>query len=174
MWRTAPKSGRGGSVIAGAVGIACPTCGIKLRVLQARLQIASALVIVVPVGLALLFGHFDPFYKEEEKRRATLVIIGAIYAFSFLLVNRMSPRLLRLRALKDGEQVGFPLEVAARIHKEEAQFIQEPLDRESPDVGQPSWVCLKCHEENPGNFDECWKCQTWRDQAYGNPPGKAG
>jgi hypothetical protein len=31
-----------------------------------------------------------------------------------------------------------------------------------PDVG-PSWICAHCHEENPGNFGECWKCQKIRE-----------
>ena len=26
----------------------------------------------------------------------------------------------------------------------------------------PSWICPGCHEENPGNFDECWKCPADR------------
>jgi hypothetical protein len=26
----------------------------------------------------------------------------------------------------------------------------------------PSWICPGCHEENPGNFEECWKCQRNR------------
>jgi hypothetical protein len=30
-----------------------------------------------------------------------------------------------------------------------------------PDLG-PSWICAHCHEDNPGNFDECWKCQRNR------------
>jgi hypothetical protein len=25
-----------------------------------------------------------------------------------------------------------------------------------------SWTCPHCHEENPGNFEECWKCQKNR------------
>jgi hypothetical protein len=29
------------------------------------------------------------------------------------------------------------------------------------DVG-PSWICTHCHEQNPGNFGECWKCQRIR------------
>ena len=174
LWRAAPKTRSGGSVIAEAVGIACPTCGIKLRVLQARVQIASALVFVLPLGLVLLFGLFHPYYKDREKRRVVLVIVGVIYALSFHLINRMTPRLLRLRFPKDGEQVKFPLEVVASVHKEEAQFIQDEADRESEDIERPSWICPKCHEENPGNFDECWKCQTWRDQASGNPSGKTG
>jgi hypothetical protein len=26
----------------------------------------------------------------------------------------------------------------------------------------PPWICAHCHEENPGNFGECWKCQKIR------------
>jgi uncharacterized membrane protein YhaH (DUF805 family) len=26
----------------------------------------------------------------------------------------------------------------------------------------PAWTCEHCHEENPGNFYECWKCQRMR------------
>jgi len=29
----------------------------------------------------------------------------------------------------------------------------------------PSWSCRSCGEENPGNFEECWKCQAVRDGA---------
>ncbi|HEY2527223.1 MAG TPA: hypothetical protein VGJ20_04610 [Xanthobacteraceae bacterium] len=164
LWIAAPKTGRGVAVIAGAVGIACPSCGIKLRVLQARLQIASALVFVVPLGLLMLLAYFDPFYKDEVKRRASFLVIFVIYILGFYLLTRMSPQLLRLRFLKDGEHVGFPLEVVARVHKEEAQLIRERLDRQPPDVGQPSWVCPKCHEENPGNFGECWNCLGLRSE----------
>jgi hypothetical protein len=35
-----------------------------------------------------------------------------------------------------------------------------------PDPG-PSWICAHCHEENPGNFGECWKCQRLRDPPSG-------
>jgi hypothetical protein len=27
---------------------------------------------------------------------------------------------------------------------------------------EPPWICAHCHEENPGNFEECWKCQRIR------------
>jgi hypothetical protein len=46
------------------------------------------------------------------------------------------------------------------------KWIRDKRDRiwppaKQPDLG-PSWVCAHCHEENPGNFDECWKCQRSR------------
>jgi hypothetical protein len=31
-----------------------------------------------------------------------------------------------------------------------------------PKVGAP-WICAHCHEENPANFGECWKCQQIRE-----------
>jgi hypothetical protein len=30
------------------------------------------------------------------------------------------------------------------------------------EFGSGSWICPSCHESNPGNFDECWKCQRNR------------
>jgi hypothetical protein len=30
------------------------------------------------------------------------------------------------------------------------------------DDAGPSWTCPQCHEDNPGNFEECWKCQRMR------------
>jgi hypothetical protein len=39
----------------------------------------------------------------------------------------------------------------------------EAQDRaEIKDQPEPSWICPNCHEENPGNFEECWKCQRNR------------
>jgi hypothetical protein len=29
---------------------------------------------------------------------------------------------------------------------------------EVKDDAGPSWTCPHCHETNPGNFEECWKC----------------
>jgi|SRR5882724_5638706 len=34
-----------------------------------------------------------------------------------------------------------------------------PIAEEDPG---PVWICAHCHEENPGNFEECWKCQRNR------------
>jgi hypothetical protein len=35
-------------------------------------------------------------------------------------------------------------------------------DKTIEDDAGPSWTCPHCHEENPGNFEECWKCQRNR------------
>jgi hypothetical protein len=41
----------------------------------------------------------------------------------------------------------FALYKRVRRRREPPQ--QDPL---------PVWICPACHEENPGNFEECWKC----------------
>ncbi|HLQ12449.1 MAG TPA: hypothetical protein VK130_04270 [Steroidobacteraceae bacterium] len=40
--------------------------------------------------------------------------------------------------------------------------LEEEPDGESAEPAGPNWRCAKCGEENPGNFDECWKCETER------------
>jgi hypothetical protein len=42
---------------------------------------------------------------------------------------------------------------------------KSPETSESPPVlsdAGPSWICAHCHKDNPGNFEECWKCQQLR------------
>jgi hypothetical protein len=38
------------------------------------------------------------------------------------------------------------------------QKIEGSGSQEAKDDSGPSRICPACHEENPGNFDECWKC----------------
>jgi hypothetical protein len=33
----------------------------------------------------------------------------------------------------------------------------------NPDEILPSWVCKTCKEDNEGNFELCWNCQTEND-----------
>jgi hypothetical protein len=40
-------------------------------------------------------------------------------------------------------------------------------EEEGEDDRGPPWICPACHEENPGNFGECWKCQRLRERESG-------
>jgi hypothetical protein len=92
----------------------------------------------------------------------------ALFLGGFILQARWTPRLLRLRFVNDGETVESPLVIRASDLAEEraadAKLLEEQLELESPDVGKPAWTCAKCREENPGNFDICWKCQAARPE----------
>jgi hypothetical protein len=66
-----------------------------------------------------------------------------------------------MRLLEEGEKPGFPLVTLA----EDLKAMREAHEEDSVDIEEsaesgPSWVRPKCQAENPGNFDECWKCQT--------------
>lgn len=168
FWRVAPKQIRSAS-LSGSLGIVCPVCGVRLKVLQGRVQVSWILAFAVPIAVALLVGRVIPLDSGTVSAKATLIALGVFYFAGFALQGHYSPRLLTLRFLRDGETVEYPLmihakELAAEAKLEE-QLAQEQLEMESPDVGKPAWTCAKCREANPGNFDICWKCQAARPEA---------
>jgi hypothetical protein len=56
------------------------------------------------------------------------------------------------------------LRIAMDASLESVEKPELPNSREiQEDIG-PSWICPHCHESNPGNFDECWKCQRIRTE----------
>jgi hypothetical protein len=159
FWQVAPKQSRGPS-LSGSLGIVCPVCGVNLKVLQGRVQVSWLLAFVVPIAVALLVGRVIPLDSGTVSAKATLIALAAFYFGGFVLQGHYSPRLLTLRFLRDGETVEYPLVIRAKELAAEEKLAEEQLELESPDVGKPSWTCAKCREENPGNFDVCWKCQT--------------
>ena len=44
---------------------------------------------------------------------------------------------------------------------------QDSDGQESENDSGPAWICPACHEENPENFGECWKCQRIRESESG-------
>jgi hypothetical protein len=42
-------------------------------------------------------------------------------------------------------------------------------ERNARDADNSKWTCPHCHEENPGNFEECWKCQRARSISPSGP-----
>lgn len=40
-----------------------------------------------------------------------------------------------------------------------AGLIETEVENPAPTA---SWVCQRCEEQNEGNFDLCWQCQTMR------------
>ncbi len=94
-------------------------------------------------------------------------MFAVLWVTLFALQQRFTPRLLRLRFLKDGESVAFPLvDLAIQTAAERKEIEEEDEQNPEPtaDAG-PAWKCKSCGEENPGNFNECWKCLKMRDEA---------
>ena len=71
------------------------------------------------------------------------------------------------------EVVEYPLARAAKEQAAADRFFEEQRNMQSPDMGKPAWNCASCGEENPGNFEVCWKCQAARAAAdSGKDAGK--
>ena len=56
--------------------------------------------------------------------------------------------------------------VEVMVPDHDLERAREVLAGLKQDDARPAWRCAECGEENPGNFDECWKCS--RDQPAGS------
>jgi hypothetical protein len=175
LWRAAPRTSRG-IAIRGVVGISCPHCAVRLRVQQHRLIGASVVVYVAMIVAVWTARSWLPVGPDGIPLAAVVSILAA-FVLLLSVVSACAPRLLTLRRLYDGESVVYPLELPP---DEGPEPTQEDDDRaalaevmSAPDqASEPgrAWRCPKCGEENPGNFDACWKCETDRPGAATRGP----
>jgi hypothetical protein len=117
---------------------------------------------VVPLFLIVVSYLVAPVTRGSTDYSIRTVIFIAVLWGAIVLHKRRIPRLLTVRLLQDNEIVRFPLAQSIVSETEEKAVPESALELEPTKDERPSWECLKCGEENPGNFDECWKCQTWR------------
>ena len=157
LYRVAPKAG---DTMIGRIGIVCPVCGMNLRVLQARAYLIGLLAFFVPLVLAMTIYIAAPVARGSTEYSIRMAIFIVVFWVGTVLYRRSIPKLLTVRLLENGEVVHFPLTPSPKT-----EVNSEPrsaLELTPVEENRPAWTCAKCGEENPGNFDECWKCQTWR------------
>jgi predicted RNA-binding Zn-ribbon protein involved in translation (DUF1610 family) len=171
LWDAAPKSS-GGSVIVRPVGLACPICGVNLKVLQGRVLLALAFAHVIPFAVVVAVVFMPPWDSERERRLVSMGVLVIAYFGAFRLHRHLVPSLLRVRLIGDDRKVEFPLSKPATELNENRSAVSDALKLEPDDDNRPVWVCPKCGEENPGNFDMCWKCQGARAGADEAIPSK--
>jgi hypothetical protein len=159
LWRAAPKSG---DAIVDRVALACPTCGVKLRVLQTRSYVIGLLAFMIPFALAAVAIYLVPVARGSMNDIIRKGILLVVLFGIIRLHKRYIPRLLTVRLLRDNEPARFPLAPSTVPEPEGEVPSSNALDLEPIQDDQPVWVCPTCHEENPGNFNECWKCQKLR------------
>lgn len=108
----------GGVLTAGNTGIVCPSCGMRLLVLQSRALWGSWLLmmlgVVVPavlVGVLAARLHIERLHidKNSPGAKVLLVVALALGAFWVYFLNRYARRFVRLRPLERGEHAVFPL-----------------------------------------------------------------
>jgi hypothetical protein len=124
----------------GKIGVECPSCGARLRIIQTRVAVTSAILFAV-----LLFGArglTSLGHQAHLETTETLQLLGVFTAvIGMLLLPLFAPNLWQVRLVSADEAVAFPLGTP----KAEAD-------------ATPGWVCRQCHEKNPENFELCWNC----------------
>jgi hypothetical protein len=160
LWRVAVKSGDAKFY---PLAVKCPVCGMKLRVLLGRAQWTGMLATVVPFALVALSVFIAPVTRRSTEYYIRMGIFAVVVYGAVTLHQRNIPRLLTVRLLRDNEKARFPL-APPPVPDPEATS-NNALDLEPTEEDGPAWKCKSCGEENPGNFNQCWKCLKMRDEA---------
>jgi hypothetical protein len=106
LWQAAPKSG---NTIIDRVAIACPVCGVKLRILQSRALVTRFLAIMVPFALMVISIFVAPVARGSFDYKIRMGVFVVVSFGTVFLQRRKSPKLLTVRLLQDNENVCYPL-----------------------------------------------------------------
>ena len=113
LWEFARSSAYGlvtrSGVLRGRIGIVCPNCRVKLRVVQTRIWVFLFLLWAFAFGGAWFVGEWMRHAHVVLNRMsqvAGLVVLGTTI---WLLEKYCIPHLAQVRLAGAGEQLGFPL-----------------------------------------------------------------
>ena len=142
-------------------GIRCPSCQQLLKLRKWRAQVLLACIYP-----ALIFGSTLMPHVHIDRDIAEVLTFGGLAAVMVICVS-LAPRLVRLALPRPGETILIERPFEERLAQDpDYQHDMQELDEHekwSHTVNSPSrrdWRCTKCGEENPANFDICWKCQS--------------
>jgi hypothetical protein len=141
-----------------------------LRVLQARAYLVGLLVFFLPLVFVIVSVIAAPVARGSTDYSIRMMMFMAVLWIGIVLHKRAIPKLLTVRLVQNGEVVRFPLAPKPSVPEEDIDP-SSALELKPVEDGRPEWTCANCGEQNPGNFDECWKCQTWRTDATGRSDG---
>jgi hypothetical protein len=173
LWQRAAKD-RGGMFLIGRVGIGCPSCEVKLRVLQFRLVFAAVGSFAFFCAAFGVLGVIEHAKLGTARQDLNLLLIAPAIVGWMFLFKRYGYRFARLRTVTDGEKVAFPLSKPLRLETKGAERPQHQRSESAPsqvaaetasgaEGARPPWICPECGEENPGKFSICCICETQRD-----------
>jgi hypothetical protein len=97
----------------GKIGITCPKCGARLRVLQTWVRVLfvalNCVVVGLGIGVAAIYARNNHFARNPW---GLILGLATVSVALRLIQRRASPYLAQVRLLHDGEEVGFPLSSA--------------------------------------------------------------
>ena len=149
VWSLTPKNRFG--FLAYSTGVACPSCGARLRIVQrySAAVIASFWILtMVAVGAAGRIG---------VPSDVALVLAALILAFLLFGSARLQQRLAVLKIREGIDTVDFPVERLQQDLSGEARLDREAeLEAAAEAIG--SWVCMHCGEPTPNDCPACVHC----------------
>jgi hypothetical protein len=150
-------------------GIVCPQCGMTLEIFQAAANVYSfgAMLLVLPLAYFLM--HIIPAHNKETQLILTLLVFVPLVS----VLLRFTPCFARVARATNPNELTYPLSpkplepesTEARNQRELAEAIANAQNDKSRGISPATWQCASCGEENPGEFDICWKCQKDRAPA---------
>ena len=113
LWEFSRSSSYGlvkeSGVLRGKIGIVCPNCGAKLRVVQTRIRLFVFLLWVACFGCAWSLGEWLRHAHIVLAQTTEVLGVGVLVFAIFLLQKFCIPHLAQVRLASPGEQLGFPL-----------------------------------------------------------------
>ena len=99
-------------VLRGKIGIVCPNCRAKLRVVQTRIRLFVFLLWVAGLGGAWAVGEWMRQAHVVLNQATQLLGFGVLASAIFVLQKFCIPHLAQVRLASPGERLGFPLSSA--------------------------------------------------------------
>jgi hypothetical protein len=99
-------------LLRGNIGIVCPSCGAKFRIVQTRIQIVRLIIWGLILGAAWYVGEWSRrvHLPLDQKLAIPVLLVGVIGVWFF--ERTCIPRLAQVRPASDAEELSFPLRPA--------------------------------------------------------------
>lgn len=116
LWEFSRSSSYGlitkAGLLRGRIGVVCPNCGAKLRVVQTRIRLFVSLLWVAAVGGAWCIGEWIRHAHVILNQTSGILGFFVLFSVGFLVQQYCIPRLAQVRLAAADEQLGFPLSAA--------------------------------------------------------------
>jgi len=129
----------------GRTGIKCAKCGALLRPRRFLRAVVTLLALFGGVLIILQLGELTfPQYLVAGAWLFFVSVSLGVYVASFEIAPR-GEKITTDRITEEQEQTKAELQAVARSEEAYAE-------------AHPKWRCKDCGEENPGEFESCWRC----------------
>jgi hypothetical protein len=113
LWEFSRSSAYGlvtrSGILRGNIGILCPNCGVKLRIVQTRIKVFVFVIwVATALGVALTGAYVRHAHVNVNQQYQVWSVVALLCAIG-LFQRYAVVRLAQVRLAEPGEQLGFPL-----------------------------------------------------------------